>query len=126
MTLNLSNNKLNSLPSAIWSAPKLQELNVSLNLISELPPLSAAEEESVEVLSPNPSMLKLADPPLPTARAEERILVHHGVWRHSLKILSAQETLGRDEESGSGGDGSSLKAKSPLLVLNLSHNSFGN
>jgi len=36
-SLDLSNNKLLSLPYELWSASKLKELNVSFNLLSELP-----------------------------------------------------------------------------------------
>ena len=35
--LDVSNNKLLSLPYELWSASKLKELNASFNLLSELP-----------------------------------------------------------------------------------------
>ena len=35
--LDVSNNKLSSLPYKMWTAPKLRELNVALNLLHDLP-----------------------------------------------------------------------------------------
>lgn len=45
--LNLANNKLQSIPPTMWTAMKLQELNLSLNLLTELPALTSGMELSV-------------------------------------------------------------------------------
>ena len=37
MTLDVSNNKLQTLPYNMWKAPKLKELNAAFNLLRELP-----------------------------------------------------------------------------------------
>ena len=36
-SLDVSNNKLQSLPFAVWDAPALKELNLAFNLLTELP-----------------------------------------------------------------------------------------
>ncbi|CAL8114388.1 unnamed protein product [Orchesella dallaii] len=45
--LNIANNKLQSIPPTMWTAMKLQELNLSLNLLTELPALTTGMEISV-------------------------------------------------------------------------------
>jgi len=37
VTLDVSNNKLQTLPYNMWKAPKLKELNAAFNLLRELP-----------------------------------------------------------------------------------------
>lgn len=37
ITLDVSNNKLQKLPYEMWNAPKLRELNVAFNLLKDLP-----------------------------------------------------------------------------------------
>lgn len=37
VTLDVSNNKLQTLPYNMWKSPKLKELNVAFNLLRELP-----------------------------------------------------------------------------------------
>jgi Leucine-rich repeat (LRR) protein len=37
VTLDISNNKLHTLPYNMWKSPKLKELNAAFNLLRELP-----------------------------------------------------------------------------------------
>jgi Leucine-rich repeat (LRR) protein len=37
VTLDVSNNKLQTLPYNMWKSPKLKELNAAFNLLKELP-----------------------------------------------------------------------------------------
>lgn len=37
VTLDVSNNKLPTLPFRLWKAPKLKELNAAFNLLKDLP-----------------------------------------------------------------------------------------
>jgi Leucine-rich repeat (LRR) protein len=37
VTLDISNNKLQTLPYHMWKSPKLKELNAAFNLLRELP-----------------------------------------------------------------------------------------
>lgn len=127
----------------MWTAPKLQELNLSLNLLTELPALTSGMEMSVfdslpymsltgspeEPTSPDFVMVDFksnrekfrksttssSDSTVPLEnRPHSPPMVHQALWRNSINILANQESLEK----------SKLSEFNALVSLNLAHNSF--
>ncbi|OXA37186.1 Leucine-rich repeat serine/threonine-protein kinase 1 [Folsomia candida] len=142
-SLNVSNNNLQTIPSTVWSAPKLQDLNLSLNLLTDLPALSSGMEFSVFDSLPYQSLVSSPEPKSPDfivvdfQKTRDRLIrnstsssvsssdnalqdsqsttiAHHALWRENVSIVKDQELAQK----------SSAIESSPLLNLNLAHNSF--
>ncbi len=127
----------------MWTAMKLQELNLSLNLLTELPALTSGMEISVfdslpymsltgspeEPTSPDFVMVDFesnrerfrktastsSDSNIPSEnRPHSPPMVHQALWRNNVNILANQECLEK----------SKLSDLNSLVSLNLAHNSF--
>ena len=113
-TLNLSNNKLESLPASMWLAPKLQDLNASLNLITDLPqgPQMQASPRITKYSEESPRRTERTR--RSSSRKSSDSVSHEAMWRRGSGIIGEE----MEEELKSEVQGNSI------LSLNLSHNSF--
>lgn len=128
--MDVSNNKLQSLPENLWRAPKLKELNASFNLLCDLPSQAASKslnrrsglEDSISSSSSNRSLSSSLGMPrddsvefdsftkLVNAQIMEMNRPH--VWTRSVQV---SEKVLDDSEPGS---------RSSITSLNLAHNLF--
>jgi len=113
--LNLSNNKLDSLPASMWLAPKLQDLNASLNLISDLPQ-GPQSKGSPSHRKPSTDSVQVQRIRRSSSRKTSDSVSHEAMWRRGSGIIREEELneLQKSEVNGN-----------TILSLNLSHNSFG-
>ncbi len=142
--LDVSNNKLQHLPFEMWSAPALKELNLAFNLLTELPAnrgwsSSASDQGQQSSLSSEASydsdfseLTTFTESELSSAEVAEAKkaaslrakfvqkapLNHEHIWSSSLEVQEKAAVTMDDE------DGTKSEGISPLVSLNLSHNSF--
>ncbi|CAN7988726.1 unnamed protein product [Ixodes hexagonus] len=114
--MRLKRRSLQALPMELWTAPRLRDLNVSMNMLSSLPgcvPQRPQGEEDVgRPRETDPTGPREGGPeaPVPCLRQD---LHHHSLWRASLEVVDAAL-----EECVSSG------RQSQLSSVNLSHNAF--
>ena len=143
-TLDVSNNKLQSLPFEMWTSPSLKELNLSFNLLSELPhSKSDANEMQSDSLNSDVSSSYESDNNLSEATTyseendtlakansdffeQERSKVlkkldlkHVSMWSTSVDIQEKVSAFQYEEDKDKDGP-----VESKLTTLNLAHNSF--
>ncbi|KAH8021451.1 hypothetical protein HPB51_015847 [Rhipicephalus microplus] len=110
------------LPEELWGAPRLRDLNLSMNMLSRLPSEPGGKSAPQE---PEP------EPVAPRAPSPTWPLEHHCLWRHALEASavffesreldsSATSFIVVQETYAPEGPGSGC----PLSSLNLSHNAF--
>ena len=133
MTLNVSNNKLQTLPNNIWNAPKLRELNVSFNLLKELPILQKQVTKKVVISYSEGNLSKFLkktksinfDQGLKTfsntesksAFLESHEIKKHHLWTNQIEI---------NDQILHFNDDNHVEKTSLISSLNLSHNLFTN
>jgi len=127
----------------MWSSPKLQELNLSLNLLTELPTLSSTMDasmfESIQYLSlsvspeieqpisdnsPDFEMVEFGGNREKFRKSKQSttsvdsssgpIMFHHGLWRSKINVLANPDLS----------DKLKTVTANSLVALNLAHNSF--
>uniref|UniRef100_A0A8R1XUT2 non-specific serine/threonine protein kinase n=1 Tax=Onchocerca volvulus TaxID=6282 RepID=A0A8R1XUT2_ONCVO len=131
--LDVSYNKLYSLPETLWFAPRLRELNVSNNALSVLPAVgslqfrpsnSLSETEKPESLYSDlythQSTLSTDDSLSVGGRNDDsNITIHelkrHNIWQTSIRLARSDES---DAENGS------LTFSSMISVFNVSYNNI--
>ncbi|EFO25986.1 TKL/LRRK protein kinase [Loa loa] len=131
--LDVSHNKLCSLPETLWFAPRLRELNVSNNTLTVLPAVgslqfrpssSLSEIEQPESfysdLYTHQSTLSTDDSLSVNGRNDEsNITIHelkrHNIWQTSIRLARSEES---DTENGP------LSFSSMISVFNVSHNNI--
>ncbi|KAL3998140.1 Ankyrin repeats (3 copies) family protein [Acanthocheilonema viteae] len=129
--LDVSHNKLCSLPETLWFAPRLRELNVSNNVLSVLPAIgslqfrpssSLSEIEQPESLYSDlythQSTLSTDDSLSIGGRNDDsNITIHelkrHNIWQTSVRLARSDES---DAENGL------VSCSSMISVFNVSHN----
>nr|CDP90956.1 Bm6044, isoform b [Brugia malayi] len=131
--LDVSHNKLCSLPETLWSASRLRELNVSNNILSVLPAIgflqfrpssSLSETEQPESLYSDlythQSNLSTDDSLSIGGRNDDsNITIHelkrHNIWQTSIRLARSEES---DTENGP------MFFSSMISVFNVSHNNI--
>ncbi|CAG2165886.1 unnamed protein product [Oppiella nova] len=127
---DLSNNKIHSLPYAFWTAPKLREINLSLNLLRDLPvrlnttPISLSpKHQKSDILTEN-LIINEKDSETDdkncdsetkwTANLINKDVNRVNIWNQNVEVVAVAHN---DEESDP-------RHNCKLVSLNLSHNGF--
>uniref|UniRef100_A0A0R3RFC1 non-specific serine/threonine protein kinase n=1 Tax=Elaeophora elaphi TaxID=1147741 RepID=A0A0R3RFC1_9BILA len=131
--LDVSHNKLCSLPETLWFAPRLRELNVSNNVLFVLPAIgslqfrpssSLSEIEQPESLYSDfythQSTLSTDDSLSISGRNDDSNITIHELKRHN--IWQASIRLARSDESD--GENGPVSFSSAISVFNVSHNNI--
>lgn len=119
--LDVCNNKLQQLPFEVWKSPKLRELNVAFNLLKDLPSLPPEELtcNSSDALSPvaDAYLFNTFDETGFTSRntVSKIELMRHNVWSKSLEVTDQELRLP---------DAKNDQSLSQLSTLNLANNLF--
>lgn len=138
--LDISNNKLQSLPFEMWSAPKLKELNVAFNMLSELPMHEELQDMSSDhdndsVTSDNLSETNIdldssdntsLDDSTRSIQSRNTLnrcdLRHHSLWSTNVEIRDKTYFVEALVDYSPQDGGKPRHDK--LQILNLAHNAF--
>ena len=141
-SLDISNNKLQTLPYEMWSAPKLKELNVAFNMLSELPmreevfiqDSGSSDLDNDSVTSDNVSETNIdmdssdntsLDDSTRSIQSRNTLnrcdLRHHSLWSTNVEIRD--KTYFVEAMADSPQEGGRPRHEK-LQILNLAHNAF--